>query len=145
MTLVTAWMPWQSNVDLLVPACTSTGLDWIQCGFNLGVNSGLCLYFQFWNWNIMKYKNLTFNMRVHLHNFTNYMCCSSSKIVLRPPLNSHPQWGIPCLFTVHLLLRLSDFFGHIFIHANEYHYSNVENTQSVHTTMTILLCATYKF
>jgi hypothetical protein len=33
MTLVTAWMPWQRNVDLLVPAGTSTRLDWIQCGF----------------------------------------------------------------------------------------------------------------
>jgi hypothetical protein len=27
--LVTAWMPWRRNVDLLVPAGTSTRLDWI--------------------------------------------------------------------------------------------------------------------
>jgi hypothetical protein len=33
MTLVTAWMPWRHDVDLLVPAGTSTRLDWIQCGF----------------------------------------------------------------------------------------------------------------
>jgi hypothetical protein len=33
MTLVTAWMPWPRNVDLLLPAGTSTRLDWIQCGF----------------------------------------------------------------------------------------------------------------
>jgi hypothetical protein len=35
MTLVTAWMPWRRNMDLLVPAGTSTRLDWnlIQCGF----------------------------------------------------------------------------------------------------------------
>jgi hypothetical protein len=33
MTLVTAWMPWRRDVDLLVPAGTSTRLDWIQCGF----------------------------------------------------------------------------------------------------------------
>jgi hypothetical protein len=35
MTLVTAWMLWRRNVDLLVPAGTSTHLNWIQCGFNL--------------------------------------------------------------------------------------------------------------
>jgi hypothetical protein len=35
MTLVTAWIPWRRDVDLLVPAGTSTRLDWIQCGFNL--------------------------------------------------------------------------------------------------------------
>jgi hypothetical protein len=28
------WMPWRCDVDLLVPAGTSTRLDWIQCGFN---------------------------------------------------------------------------------------------------------------
>jgi hypothetical protein len=33
MTLVTAWMPWRRDVDLLVSAGTSTRLDWIQCGF----------------------------------------------------------------------------------------------------------------
>jgi hypothetical protein len=36
MTLVTAWMPWRHNVDLLVPVRavgTSTHLNWIQCGF----------------------------------------------------------------------------------------------------------------
>jgi hypothetical protein len=33
MTLVPAWMPWRRNMDLLVPAGTSTRLDWIQCGF----------------------------------------------------------------------------------------------------------------
>jgi hypothetical protein len=35
MTLVMAWMLWRRNVDLLVPAGTSTRLDWIQCGFNV--------------------------------------------------------------------------------------------------------------
>jgi hypothetical protein len=30
-----AWMPWRHNMDLLVPAGTSTRLDWIQCGFSL--------------------------------------------------------------------------------------------------------------
>jgi hypothetical protein len=33
MTLVTAWMSWRRNVDLLVLAGTSTRLDWIKCGF----------------------------------------------------------------------------------------------------------------
>jgi hypothetical protein len=35
MTLVTAWMTWRRNVDLLVPAGTSPHLDWIQCGFKV--------------------------------------------------------------------------------------------------------------
>jgi hypothetical protein len=35
MTLVTARMPWRHNVDLLVPAGSSTWLDWIQCGFKM--------------------------------------------------------------------------------------------------------------
>jgi hypothetical protein len=38
ITLVTAWMPgrkwWRLHVDLLVPAGTGTGLNWIQCDFN---------------------------------------------------------------------------------------------------------------
>jgi hypothetical protein len=37
-TLVTAWMPWQPNVNLLVPAGTSTHLNWIQCGFSILLN-----------------------------------------------------------------------------------------------------------
>jgi hypothetical protein len=36
MNLVTAWMLWWRNVDLLVPAGTNTLLNWIQCGFNVG-------------------------------------------------------------------------------------------------------------
>jgi hypothetical protein len=36
MTLVTAWMPWRRNMDLLVPAGTSIHLNWIQCGFKVG-------------------------------------------------------------------------------------------------------------
>jgi hypothetical protein len=43
------WMPWRRNVDLLVPAGTSTRLDWIQCGFK-----GLTCCHTFgngsWNW-----------------------------------------------------------------------------------------------
>jgi hypothetical protein len=35
MTLVTARMPWRRNVDLLVPAGTSTHLNWIKCGFKI--------------------------------------------------------------------------------------------------------------
>jgi hypothetical protein len=35
MTLVMAWMLWRRDMDLLVPAGTSTRLDWIQCGFNV--------------------------------------------------------------------------------------------------------------
>jgi hypothetical protein len=38
MTLVMAWMPWRRDVDLLVPAGTSTQLDWIQCGFKFSQN-----------------------------------------------------------------------------------------------------------
>jgi hypothetical protein len=34
MTQITAWMPWWCNMNLLVPAGTSTQLNWIQCGFN---------------------------------------------------------------------------------------------------------------
>jgi hypothetical protein len=35
MTLVTSWMLWWRDMDLLVPAGTSTRLDWIQCGFKV--------------------------------------------------------------------------------------------------------------
>jgi hypothetical protein len=41
MTLVTVWMPW-CNVDLLVPAGTSTHLNWIQCGFNPSSHAFAC-------------------------------------------------------------------------------------------------------
>jgi hypothetical protein len=30
-----AWMPWRRNMDFLVPAGTSTWLDWMQCDFNI--------------------------------------------------------------------------------------------------------------
>jgi hypothetical protein len=33
ITLVTTWIPWRRNVDLLVLAGTSTHLNWIHCGF----------------------------------------------------------------------------------------------------------------
>jgi hypothetical protein len=37
MTLVTAWMPWRRNVNLLVLAGTSTHLNWIECGFKVSL------------------------------------------------------------------------------------------------------------
>jgi hypothetical protein len=45
MTLVTAWMPWRRNVGLLVPAGTSTRLDWIQCGFKTSFTK---VHYQVW-------------------------------------------------------------------------------------------------
>jgi transposase len=46
MTLFAAWMPWRRNVDLLVPAGTSTRLNWIQCGFNHLKTEGILRKFQ---------------------------------------------------------------------------------------------------
>jgi hypothetical protein len=76
MTLVTAWMLWRRNVDLLVSAGTSTRLDWIQCGFNRAIPDMRPYASQLWT--------STYHTSVCVHQATRYFRSWNHKIHSNP-------------------------------------------------------------